>query len=267
MKESCLKLTRILLVIFNVIFVVISSGLCGAAIYVVLAEPPFSKEVPAIAKYVCIGLHGCLGLAGLLGVCTAVWPKKCMLASFVPIMIATYASHLALAASLIVNSALVKETIGESFDTWQRNYQYSNDGNAGLMDILHKRFYCCGGQSYRDYRGAAGGDTLQIPWSCCNSEKLGPTECEPKPYSLPFELAYDRGCRSVVMETTWRAIRIGLFVSVGLTALELLTIVMSLCICCLCGVGGGRADRRRRSQYSALPLPDGFPAGGQETRL
>uniref|UniRef100_A0A1I8F555 Tetraspanin n=1 Tax=Macrostomum lignano TaxID=282301 RepID=A0A1I8F555_9PLAT len=126
------------------------------------------------------------------------------------------------------------------FDTWQRNYQYSNDGNAGLMDILHKRFYCCGGQSYRDYRGAAGGDTLQIPWSCCNSEKLGPTECEPKPYSLPFELAYDRGCRSVVMETTWRAIRIGLFVSVGLTALELLTIVMSLCICCLCGVGGGR---------------------------
>lgn len=184
--------------------------------------------------YVLITVGALLLVIGFLGCCGAIKESRCMLLTFFSIVLIIFLIEVAAAVLLFVFSDMADDIFGSIEDkvrkTIKKNYG-EKESMTKLWDETMKNLKCCGYKNYTDFEGSPfytlNGDAY--PPTCCSS--LANLTCSSDAVlSSPVP-----GCFEQVVKLLEDNSVIIAGVAIGIAALEIAAMVVSMVLYCNAG--------------------------------
>ncbi|KAL3311048.1 Cd82 molecule, partial [Cichlidogyrus casuarinus] len=188
MKEEFCSCVRCFLLVFNAILMFVGLTVLGFGAYLYL-DPEMQAYVRATGNYwilsYCIygliGLGGITLIASLVGCCGSYHENSCLLGTYFVLITIAFSLHIAASLIFYLKIELILAHLQSEMVIGQTRVP---DGRLQIMDVIEKRFQCCGVHGPSDY------DKLNIPLSCCRPD----FDCN----SLVIRGYYPFGCLETV---------------------------------------------------------------------
>ncbi|PWA32656.1 hypothetical protein CCH79_00012443, partial [Gambusia affinis] len=184
--------------------------------------------------YVLIGVGAVLLIIGFLGCCGAVKESRCMLLTFFSLVLIIFIIEVAGGVVLFVFNNEVDQIFDTIEDEVRANIQkdYGNENEmTKVWNTTMEQFQCCGYKNYTDFYGSPfnnAGD--RYPSQCCSG--TGPCT------SNAAEKADIKGCFVRLLELLEENSVIIAGVAIGIAALEIAAMVVSMVLYCNAGKKG-----------------------------
>jgi len=222
MSKSCV---RVLVIIFNILFVVIGLGLLGLSLWVYLDESfeqykGLNKDVFNILLFTVMGIGGLTALIALCGCCGAFYMSQCLLGVFFILLLIIFLLEISVAICGVLLPTYVQSFVNSSSYVLVEKAKV-DDRAWRQMELTQQMFKCCG-----DSRGAEAFSLMKFPRTCCVNDRVACTKLSilvnkhlPK---CPDQVyAYFQKYRIYVLATL-----------IGVAAIELFGMIFAMVLCC-----------------------------------
>lgn len=223
MVEGGMKCIKVLLFIFNLLFVIAGIGLIATGAYVNIKLDEyydfFGKEYvgPGILLII-VGVV--IFLIAFFGCCGAVKENYCLTMTFAVCLAIIFILEIAGGIAGFVLRDKIDDEVKDDLTEAMKNYgKEGHDGVTKTWDKLQEELECCGVDSYEDWKNIA--NITRIPESCCKDAK----KCTGKEEDI-----YNKPCASQIEQ--WLKDKVAIIGGVGI-GLAFVQVVGVMFACCL----------------------------------
>ncbi|XP_043970834.1 tetraspanin 34 [Gambusia affinis] len=242
----CTGFLKVMMFIFNGAIFLAGAAILGVGIWVTVDSNSLlslANKVVSLPEdifqlnyvgYVLIGVGAVLLIIGFLGCCGAVKESRCMLLTFFSLVLIIFIIEVAGGVVLFVFNNEVDQIFDTIEDEVRANIQkdYGNENEmTKVWNTTMEQFQCCGYKNYTDFYGSPfnnAGD--RYPSQCCSG--TGPCT------SNAAEKADIKGCFARLLELLEENSVIIAGVAIGIAALEIAAMVVSMVLYCNAGKKG-----------------------------
>lgn len=241
MGKGCMTASKYFLFFFNLIFFLFGAVIVGFGCWILLDNQTFivalknSTDVK-LACYILIGVGAFPILISFLGCLGAIYEIRPLLSLYFSVLLLILITQFAAGALIYFQKDVVNEQISKVITKVLDKYSGNNSATEQAWDFIQTNMECCGWIDRTDWSGnmiVVNSSQLLFPCSCHNiSHNSGNFSdsgfCEAKTPDWPV---YDVGCAASV--ETWLLTNIGVVLAVclGVTLIELLGMILSICLC------------------------------------
>uniref|UniRef100_A0A3Q4H497 CD82 molecule a n=1 Tax=Neolamprologus brichardi TaxID=32507 RepID=A0A3Q4H497_NEOBR len=231
MGKGCMTASKYILFLFNLIFFLFGAVIVGFGFWILLDNQTFivalknSTDVK-LACYILIGVGAFPILISFLGCLGAIYEIRPLLSLYFSVLLLILITQCAAGALIYFQKDVVSDVISN----------IANLSSSTCCDKWTHRMECCGWIDRTDWSGnmiVVNSSQLLFPCSCQNISLIAGNIsdsgfCEAKTPDWPV---YDVGCAASV--ETWLLTNIGVVLGVclGVTLIELLGMILSICLC------------------------------------
>ncbi|KAK6166602.1 hypothetical protein SNE40_023255 [Patella caerulea] len=219
MVEGGMRCIKLLLFVFNLLFVLAGIGLIGAGSYVQIKLTSYNDFLgnqytgPGILLII-VGVI-IFGIA-FFGCCGAVKENYCLVMTFAVLLSIIFILEIAGGiAGFVLKDQLDKE-VKEVLNKKIEDYKKNDTAAIQAFDELQKEFECCGVMDKNDWKG-------NIPNSCCPEDTLINNKCPPTK-------VYEEGCDAKFISWIQDKILIIGGIGIGLAFVQIVGICFSCCL-------------------------------------
>ncbi|CAK9298951.1 unnamed protein product [Gordionus sp. m RMFG-2023] len=245
------KCSKILLIIFNVVFWIAGAGMLALGIYIVVAKEKqvyldlldLTSNDPLLkyGAYLLIGSGCFIILVGFLGCCGAVQENKCMLGMYFLLLLVILAAQITIGVLAAVYRSEIKAKVNTKMRENIARLYGADDGKNTLsksMDYLHVLATCCGIYGPGDFKNtpwAAANPSWKHPQTCCVMQKRDIDDFViadiPKCRAQTPGYYYSKGCWESIKSWVNNQSIILISVGLGIAFLEIFGMILSICLC------------------------------------
>ncbi|XP_050418018.1 CD63 antigen [Patella vulgata] len=220
MVEGGMRCIKLLLFVFNLLFVLAGIGLIGAGSYVQIKLTNYNDFLgnqytgPGILLII-VGVI-IFGIA-FFGCCGAVKENYCLVMTFAVLLSIIFILEIAGGiAGFVLKDQLDKE-VKDVLNKKIKDYKKNDTAAVEAFDELQREFECCGVKDKTDWSGST------IPASCCVKGTETGNTC-------PSDKAYPEGCDSKFISWIQDKILIIGGIGIGLAFVQIVGICFSCCL-------------------------------------
>ncbi|KAM9314557.1 tetraspanin 34a [Pholidichthys leucotaenia] len=185
--------------------------------------------------YLLIAVGAVLLIIGFLGCCGAIRESRCMLLTFFSIVLIIFLIEVAGAVVLFVFGGLADQLLAEienEVRTSIRENYGKDESMTSLWNATMDEFKCCGYRNYSDFTGSPFNSLTGgfYPDACCNSHSSGGYCFESSAESSDID-----GCFDKLLQLIEDNAMIIAAVALGIAALEIAAMVVSMILYCRAG--------------------------------
>ncbi|XP_030646998.1 tetraspanin-1 [Chanos chanos] len=232
---ACLTFVKVMMVAFNLLIFLGGGNLLAVGIWVTVDGGTFLKVIGPFPEdpvhavnvgFFCIATGGVLVLLGLLGCCGVQKESRCLLVAFFSIILIIFIAEVAAGVMTLAFTSLSEDI----FKTWAGSAlqtQYGKDRVVtGMWNSTMTELKCCGLTNYTDFTNSYYYNTnhQSYPPSCC----LGNTTSACREEDAQANMV--PGCFEQLLVSMQRSIAVIGGIALGVCALELAAMVMSMCL-------------------------------------
>ncbi|XP_006808151.1 CD82 antigen-like [Neolamprologus brichardi] len=241
MGKGCMTASKYILFLFNLIFFLFGAVIVGFGFWILLDNQTFivalknSTDVK-LACYILIGVGAFPILISFLGCLGAIYEIRPLLSLYFSVLLLILITQCAAGALIYFQKDVVNEQISKVITKVLDKYSGNNSTTEQAWDFIQTNMECCGWIDRTDWSGnmiVVNSSQLLFPCSCQNISLIAGNIsdsgfCEAKTPDWPV---YDVGCAASV--ETWLLTNIGVVLGVclGVTLIELLGMILSICLC------------------------------------
>ncbi|XP_053562502.1 leukocyte surface antigen CD53 isoform X1 [Bombina bombina] len=229
MSQSCVKILKYMLFIFNFVFWVIGCSVIAIGIYFVVNKTyglllPNSPSLSLGNALIVLG--SVIMVFGFLGCMGAIKENKCLLLTFFILLLLILLGEVILAVVLFVYENQLDKYINDQLTISFEQHKAEENMNSSSPiwhDIQHS-LKCCGINGTQDWQPT-------VPLSCCKVEN-----CADKQY-------YEIGCSEAIRK--WfenNFLYVGI-ITICISVIEVLGMSFALTLYCYISKGGGSLSR------------------------
>uniref|UniRef100_A0A3Q4H8Q5 Tetraspanin n=1 Tax=Neolamprologus brichardi TaxID=32507 RepID=A0A3Q4H8Q5_NEOBR len=238
MGKGCMTASKYILFLFNLIFFLFGAVIVGFGFWILLDNQTFivalknSTDVK-LACYILIGVGAFPILISFLGCLGAIYEIRPLLSLYFSVLLLILITQCAAGALIYFQKDVVSDVISNIV---LDKYSGNNSTTEQAWDFIQTNMECCGWIDRTDWSGnmiVVNSSQLLFPCSCQNISLIAGNIsdsgfCEAKTPDWPV---YDVGCAASV--ETWLLTNIGVVLGVclGVTLIELLGMILSICLC------------------------------------
>ncbi|XP_006815755.1 tetraspanin-18-like [Saccoglossus kowalevskii] len=260
--EGCAACSKILLIVFNVVFFIFGAVFLGIGIWATtdIYRPDILKimDNPAIqnGSYVLIAIGAFIFILAFLGCCGACCENKCMLIMYFIILLIVVIIQIAAGAVVVAFNNTVQTYLRDEMSKSMEKYESadSTETYSVAWNAAQSFLQCCGIDNYTDWQDTTwateqtptnvdGVDiTLDYPLSCCYVED--PTQVvsgeTPMPdnvtacigfgVDVPNKYMYSDGCYTTLKQYLEDNIMYVGAVALGIAFIEIMGLILSCCV-------------------------------------
>ncbi|XP_028261716.1 tetraspanin-1-like [Parambassis ranga] len=241
----CSNFLKIMMFIFNGGIFLAGAAILGVGVWVkvdsgsllgllesVENAPPELSQLLNIS-YLLIAVGAVLIIIGFLGCCGAIQESRCMLLTFFSIVLIIFLAEVAGAVVLLV----FKDLANDLLENLEKDVRVSIMKNYGeeqsvtsLWNATMEEFHCCGYRNYTDFEGSPFNNGRGLyPDTCCNISTVAVCNANAAHQSAVV------GCFDRLLELLQENSLIIAAVALGITALEIAAMVVSMVLYCRIG--------------------------------
>ncbi|XP_004852048.1 CD82 antigen [Heterocephalus glaber] len=252
MGEACIKVTKYFLFLFNLLFFILGAVILGFGVWILADRSSFINVLQTsysslqVGAYVFIAVGAVTMVMGFLGCIGAIKEVRCLLGLYFAFLLLILIAQVVAGTLFYFNVGKLKEEMGTVVSDVIRNYNASSrDSLQEAWDYIQAQVRCCGWVSFSNWTdNAALMNRSEVTYPCsCEVKGDGDTSfseitgfCSPQnvtqdgndPEKWPV---YKEGCREKVQAWLQENLGVILGVCVGVAAIELLGMFLSLCLC------------------------------------
>ncbi|XP_055995656.1 CD82 antigen-like [Ostrea edulis] len=239
--DCCTGFARIILVAFNIIFVLSGGGILGAGIW--LKVDPDSVNLQKLVSvdshdsaisstaYVLIGFGGFVFLVGVLGCLGGLKRWKWALALYIFFLVVIFLGEFSGGIMAAVYKSKVTKQLSSTLK--KSIAEYSNSSIIReAWDAVQSTIHCCGVETYKDYGTYAHYNaTLVVPISCCHTGLSKKCRMDAFSNATQSQSLYTEGCLSSLEDQLKSNLTIIIGVAIGIAMIQLLGIVLACKSC------------------------------------
>ncbi|XP_005384135.1 PREDICTED: CD82 antigen isoform X2 [Chinchilla lanigera] len=252
MGEACIKVTKYFLFLFNLLFFILGAVILGFGVWILADRTSFISVLQTsysslqVGAYVFIAVGAVTMSMGFLGCIGAINEVRCLLGLYFAFLLLILVAQVVAGTLFYFNVGKLKEEMGTVVSGLIQNYNASSgDGLQEAWDYVQAQVKCCGWVSFYNWTDNAAlmnHSEVVYPCSCKNRSDedisfydvrgfcsvLNATQDGNNPEKWPV---YKEGCREKVQ--VWLQENLGMIlgVCVGVAAVELLGMLLSICLC------------------------------------
>ncbi|XP_058064011.1 CD81 protein [Anopheles bellator] len=254
--KGCCSVVKYLVVLVNLLFLVVGLVIISLAIWM-LSDPTFLISLTQNETHYTIGLYIFLAVGGLmlvvalLGCCGALKESQWVLTSFFCCLLMVLVAEMAAGAWAFQNSTKLDNVVRSAVkDAVQTQYGMIPTRTATL-DAIQQHYQCCGAEGPNDWQSSAYNNverptpsieigklpvSYNLPETCCSSH-ISPEECKVArrmEYATSIKRAniFADGCMEKLVGEIRKNIKTISYVGAAIVGIELLTLILSLLLCC-----------------------------------
>ncbi|XP_004627077.1 CD82 antigen [Octodon degus] len=252
MGEACIKVTKYFLFLFNLLFFILGAVILGFGVWILADRTSFISVLQTsysslqVGAYVFIGVGAVTMVMGFLGCIGAINEVRCLLGLYFAFLLLILIAQVVAGTLFYFNVGKLKEEMGTVVSKLIRNYNASSeDSLQEAWDYVQAQVRCCGWVSFHNWTDNAAlmnESEIVYPCSCKNESDKEVSFSNIKGFcSLPNSTqvnnnpekwpVYKEGCREKVQMWLQENLGIILGVCVGVAAVELLGMLLSICLC------------------------------------
>ncbi|XP_008853262.1 CD82 antigen [Nannospalax galili] len=257
MGAACIKVTKYFLFLFNLLFFILGAVILGFGVWILADRSSFisvlqtSSSWLQVAAYVFIGVGAVTMVMGFLGCIGAVNEVRCLLGLYFAFLLLILIAQVAAGTLFYFNAGKLKQEMGSAVMNIIRNYKVnaSNSHEESLQeawDYVQAQVKCCGWASFYNWtENAELMNYTESTYPCsCNTTGEENSQlivkkgfCKANTNSTYGENVpedwhvYREGCMEKVQAWLQDNFSILLGVCVGVAAIELLGLLLSICLC------------------------------------
>ncbi|KAF7260233.1 hypothetical protein EG68_02523 [Paragonimus skrjabini miyazakii] len=218
------------LIAFNVIFLLIGTGILCFAIYCyvdatiqsAISQSGHGDKVQNLL-YGLIGVGSLTIIVSIFGCCGAYHESACVLGTYFTCLIIMFGVELAVGALCLVFRVETESRINKALENVIMSFKDDTlPGNNGMTssyrDLIQRVIQCCGIYGVDDYVGP------NIPSSCCIP---GHSECPKK------SAAFNVGCKQVTNELVHKKFLTAIALIMSVPLIKVFGLVCALLLCCV----------------------------------
>ncbi|XP_077902312.1 CD82 antigen [Ictidomys tridecemlineatus] len=261
MGAACIKVTKYFLFLFNLLFFILGAVILGFGVWILADRSSFvsvlqtSSGFLQTGAFVFVGVGVVTMLMGFLGCLGAVNEVRCLLGLYFAFLLLILIAQVAAGTLFYFNVGQLKQEMGDVVGKLIRTYNASGqDSLQEAWDYVQAQVKCCGWVDFRNWTDNAdlmNRTELTFPCSCqaaldeddplsqkkgfCQAPANGTansTTSSPGGRNDP-ELwpVHKEGCMERVQAWLQENLAIILGVCLGVAAIELLGMLLSICLC------------------------------------
>lgn len=221
-----MKCVKILLFVFNLIFVIAGAGLIGAGAtvqfkfkdYFILLGGQFSS---AAALLIAVGVI--IFFIALFG-CIGAWKENyCCVMIYAVLLVIIFVLEISAGIAGYVYHGEVETQVKKLMGETQNKYQAGKD-EGKVWDTVQKEFECCGVSNYTEWYNVL--NKTEVPQSCCRKNE---TSCKGATGDIPNKI-YTEGCLTKFETFVKDNIFIVGGVGIGLAFVQIVGILFAFCL-------------------------------------
>lgn len=252
MGEACIKVTKYFLFLFNLLFFILGAVILGFGVWILADRTSFISVLQTsysslqVGAYVFIGVGAVTMVMGFLGCIGAINEVRCLLGLYFAFLLLILVAQVVAGTLFYFNVGKLKEEMGTAVSDLIRRYNASGgDSLQEAWDYVQAQVRCCGWVTFYNWTdnvALMNRSEVTYPCSCedrgdedadfsnikgfCSLQNT--TQDGNNPEKWPV---YKEGCREKVQ--TWLQENLGIIlgVCVGVAAIELLGMLLSICLC------------------------------------
>ncbi|XP_022323550.2 CD63 antigen-like [Crassostrea virginica] len=226
MVEGGMKCVKILLLVFNFIFVIAGAGLIGAGAavqlkfkdYFALLGGQFSS---AAALLIAVGVI--IFFIALFG-CIGAWKENhCCVMIYAVLLVVIFILEISAGIAGYVYHSEVEEEVKKLMTETQKEYSKGGD-KTEVWDAIQKEFKCCGIMNYTEWKEQMTNSS--VPKSCCISE----SGCSGSDADVANNKTYTEGCLTKFETFVKDNVFIIGGVGIGLAFVQIIGILFAFCL-------------------------------------
>ncbi|XP_077994648.1 CD151 antigen-like isoform X2 [Glandiceps talaboti] len=259
---GCAQCSKILLIVFNLIFFIIGAAFLGVGIWVVtdFYKPDILSimDNPAITNgaYILIAVGAFIFILAGLGCCGGCCENKCMLILYFIILLVVFIIQIVAFAVVLAFQDKVETVLRDEMAQSMEKYQGEQETDTYSLAWNAAQAYlrCCGIDNYTDWEDSLwhtnqtpmqiGGVsiTLDYPATCCYIEDpsaiiggeipapANVTACIGFGAAVPNEFMYSKGCYTSLKQYLIDNILYVGAVGLGIAFIEIMGLIFSCCV-------------------------------------
>ncbi|KAH8415951.1 hypothetical protein KR222_004750 [Zaprionus bogoriensis] len=208
--QVCLQWTA---VIFNTFTLLLGTLAALAGVYDLLYKleegSALHIDIERLAQFT---IAGVLILTAIIGCSGAFLGSIKVLVVHIVLLVLLIAAHIWTLSQYHNKTKEANATEVFVMDSWMKELTL-----PGAMDMLQKRYKCCGQRGYMDYKDLH----MKVPPSCYHSEN-----------GIQALYPYSESCTHAVMHYHMRLYQIELWAHIGLICYEIIGIILGITLCC-----------------------------------
>lgn len=230
MVEGGMKCVKILLLVFNLLFVIAGAGLIGAGAavqlkfkdYFALLGGQFSS---AAALLIAVGVI--IFFIALFG-CIGAWKENhCCVMIYAVLLVIIFILEISAGIAGYVYHGEVETEVKKMMTETQAEYTKSAGDKAKVWDTIQKEFKCCGVSNYTEWKPQFQNSTTQVvPKSCCKPA----SNCTGSQADINADKIYTEGCLTKFETFVKDNVFIIGGVGIGLAFVQIIGILFAFCL-------------------------------------
>ncbi|XP_030632295.1 CD82 molecule b [Chanos chanos] len=242
MGKGCITATKYFLFLFNLLFFLFGGVIMGFGLWILLDNKSFiavlqeSSTTLQVASYILIGVGALSLLMGFLGCIGAIFEIRCLLGLYFTCLLLILIAQVTAGVLIYFQRDRLKHEMSTIVNKVIVNYSGQNTSSEVAWDYVQSTIKCCGwtgpGNWSENISIKNSSDNL-YPCSCRNESLPGVAVqtwglCEHLSQNLPI---YSTGCADSVEDWLLRNSGVILGICVGVAAIELFGMILSMCLC------------------------------------
>lgn len=225
MVEGGMNCIKVLLFVFNFVFVVAGIGLIATGAYVNVKMDEYydffgSDYVGPGILLIIVGVL--IFLIAFFGCCGAMKENHCLTMTFAICLSLVFILELAGGIAGFVLRDKIEDEVKHVLTDAMKNY--GEDGHEGVTDTwkkLQEEFECCGVNNYSDWTTVAKLNRTDLPKSCCKEKDCDVTKTAE---------IYSKGCATTLEDWLKDNVAIIGGVGIGLAFVQVVGIMFACCL-------------------------------------
>ncbi|XP_046554790.1 CD63 antigen-like [Haliotis rubra] len=223
--EGGMKIVKVLLMVFNIIFVIVGFALIGAGAYVQTqltdVASIFGSQYngPGILLIFVGVIIFLIAAFGCLGACRE---NHCCIMTFAGLLVVIFILEIGGGIAGFVLRDQIENTAVEKMEEAQHNYPNSTDVQEGWK-FIQQSFECCGADNYTSWKGIL----TEPPESCCKS--IGTKECTARSFTNTAGI-YTKSCKEGIIDWLKKNVILLGGIGIGLAFVQVFGICLACCL-------------------------------------
>ncbi|XP_046364084.1 CD63 antigen-like [Haliotis rufescens] len=223
--EGGMKIVKVLLMVFNIIFVIVGCALIGVGAYVQTqltdVASIFGSEYngPGILLIFVGVIIFLIAAFGCLGACRE---NHCCIMTFAGLLVVIFILEIGGGIAGFVLRDQIESTAVEKMEKAQGRYNSSQDVREGWK-FIQQSFKCCGADNYTSWERYLP----KPPESCCKS--IGSIECQDRSFTNTGDI-YTKSCTNGIIDWLKQNVILLGGIGIGLAFVQVFGICLACCL-------------------------------------
>ncbi|XP_038134466.1 CD82 antigen-like [Cyprinodon tularosa] len=239
MGQGCLKVSKYLLFLFNLIFFLLGVLIMGFGLWLLLDKESFilvlnDNSSVKLGCYILIGVGGFSTLMGIVGCVGTIYEVRCLLGLYFTFLLLILIAQITAGALMHFNKPEMNKEVSKIVIQVVKNYPGNLSSTERAWDYIQKNMRCCGWNGLQDWNENMVIQNSSIdlfPCSCRNSSSPAENLPDNGMCELTASDVFITGCSASVENWITTNLGVVLGICLGVAFVEILGMVLSFCLC------------------------------------